>query len=168
MMMTTTMTVNVLATMVEPNNRRECLLAKIILAHHNTETFTIGLIWSRLFINPLKIWDRGKPSSCSRLMILFRMFVMKMIVWRWWGWWWWWRWMKRGLRQLDGCSRLILTDVGQQSATPTQLQRLRLIVVKLFGFSTYRLHWCVCTQIQSICSTLHYAASHVNRYFGNF
>ena len=97
-------------------------------------------------------------------MILFRMFVMKMIVWRWWGWWWWWRWMKRGLRQLDGCSRLILTDVGQQSATPTQLQRLRLIVVKLFGFSTYRLHWCVCTQIQSICSTLHYAASHVNRY----
>ena len=36
-MMTTTMTVNVLATMVEPNNRRECLLAKIILAHHNTD-----------------------------------------------------------------------------------------------------------------------------------
>ena len=31
------MTVNVLATMVEPNNRRECLLAKIILAHHNTD-----------------------------------------------------------------------------------------------------------------------------------
>ena len=95
-------------------------------------TFTIGLIWSRLFMNALKIWDRGKPSSCSRLMILFRMFVMKMIVWQWWGWWWWWRWMKRGLRQLDGCSRLILTDVGQQSATPTQLQRLRLIVVMLF------------------------------------